>query len=228
MHDNASSSLKKAYSIFSKDDNVDRIVDEVFTTYVKRPSAKQPLLTQFCDGKNVTCPNWLSQWGSKYLGDQGKDYEQILRYYYGDIVITQASKVAGIPKSYPGYTLSVGSSGEPVRAVQEYLNRISQNYSLIPKVAVDGVYGESTADAVRTFQGIFGLPQSGNVDYATWYKISAIYVAVTKIGELRKDVYGNNGSSYICDDFIECGEGKFISPVFTTNGVVPVFKYPIG
>ena len=66
------------------------------------------------------------------------------------------------------------------------------------------------------------------MDYATWYKISAIYVAVTKIGELRKDVYGNNGSSDICDDFIECGEGKFISPVFTTNGVVPVFKYPIG
>lgn len=210
-------------------DNVERIVDEVFTTYVKRPSAKQPLLTQFCDGKNVSCPNWLSQWGSKYLGDQGRSYEQILRYYYGDIAITQASKVAGIPKSYPGYTLTVGSRGEPVRVVQEYLNRISQNYPLIKKVAVDGIYGQSTAEAVKTFQKIFGLPATGNVDYATWYKISAIYVAITKIGELRKDVNNDNkGSLNVSDDFIECGEGKFISPVFTTNGVVPVFKYPIG
>ena len=116
-----------------------------------------------------------------------------------------------------------------MRVVQEYLNRISQNYPLIKKVAVDGIYGQSTAEAVKTFQKIFGLPATGNVDYATWYKISAIYVAINKIGELRKDVNNDNkGSLNVSDDFIECGECKFISPVFTTNGVVPVFKYPIG
>ena len=68
---------------------------------------------------------------------------------------------------------------------QEFLNRISRNYPLIPKVSEDGVYGESTSGAVKTFQGIFNLPKTGVVDYATWYQISNIYVGVTKIAELR-------------------------------------------
>ncbi|MFL0165085.1 peptidoglycan-binding domain-containing protein, partial [Candidatus Clostridium helianthi] len=41
-----------------------------------------------------------------------------------------------------------------------------------------------TAEAVKTFQQIFGLPQTGVVDYATWYKISDVYVGVTRIAEL--------------------------------------------
>lgn len=52
-------------------------------------------------------------------------------------------------------------------------------------MAIDGVYGQSTANAVKTFQSIFSLPQTGIVDYATWYQISNIYVGVTKIAELR-------------------------------------------
>ena len=38
---------------------------------------------------------------------------------------------------------------------------------------------------MRTFQGIFSLPKNGVVDYATWYKISDVYVGVTRIAELR-------------------------------------------
>ena len=63
------------------------------------------------------------------------------------------------------------------------LNRIARNYPAIPKIAEDGVYGPLTADAVRTFQGIFNLPQTGVTDYATWYEISDIYVGVTRIAE---------------------------------------------
>ena len=163
------------------------MVDEIFSTYIRRFGRKQPLLTQYCDGKNVTCPQWLSQWGSKYLGDQGKVPYEILTYYYGnDIELVTADRVKGSPSSYPGYDLTIGSSGESVRMVQDFLNRISQNYPLIPKVAVDGVFGPSTAEAVRVFQGIFNLPQNGIVDYATWYKISDVYVGVTRIAELRK------------------------------------------
>ena len=55
-------------------DSISKVVDEIFSTYIRRFGRKQPLLTQYCDGKNVTCPQWLSQWGSKYLGDQGKVY----------------------------------------------------------------------------------------------------------------------------------------------------------
>ena len=167
-------------------ENISRIVDEIFSTYMKRPGRKQPLLAQYCDGIKVKCPGWLTQWGSKYLGDEGKVPFDILTSFYGtDLTLTRAEKVEGIPRSWPGYTLVLGSRGEAVRTVQEYLNRISQNYPAIPKSAVDGVYGVKTKEAVRKFQQIFALPATGNTDYATWYRISSIYVGVTEIAELR-------------------------------------------
>lgn len=172
-------------------DNISVVVDEIFTSYVKRFGKKQPLLTQYCDGERVKCPGWLTQWGSKYLGDEGKAPYDILTTFYGsDIELTQAEKVKGIPKSYPGYTLTVGSKGQPVRTIQNYLNRIARAYPLIPKLIEDGVYGPKTAESVKVFQSIFSLPQTGQVDYATWYKISDIYVGVTKIAELRSSIEG--------------------------------------
>ena len=167
-------------------DNISNIVDEIFSTYVRRIGRKQPLLTQYCDGKNVSCPGWLTQWGSKELGDQGRTPYDILKFYYGNnIELTTAEIVKGSPKSYPGYDLTVGSRGEPVRVTQEYLNRIATNYPLIPKVAQDGIYGSRTQNQVKVFQSVFGLPQTGIVDYRTWYKISEIYVGVTRIAELK-------------------------------------------
>lgn len=158
------------------------VVDEVFTNYITRPDIRQPLFTQYCDGQRVTCPTWLSQWGSKYLADQGYDYMQILRNFYGsEIFLNQAAQVAGIPASYGGELLTVGSVGADVRTIQEQLNAISNNYPLIPKIAVDGVFGDATAEAVSVFQGIFNLPRNGIVDYSTWYEISRIYVAVMQL-----------------------------------------------
>ncbi|HEY5563746.1 MAG TPA: peptidoglycan-binding protein [Clostridiaceae bacterium] len=166
--------------------NISNIVDQIFATYCKRPGVKQPLLTQYCDGTTVSCPNWLTQWGSKYLGDQGLSPIQILTHYYGtDLSLTTATAVPGVPSSYPGYVLGIGSSGPNVSKVQTYLNKISENYPAIPKVPVNGVYGKSTYDVVKLFQETFNLTPSGTVNYATWYKISDIYVAVTQIGELR-------------------------------------------
>ncbi|MEQ8155885.1 MAG: peptidoglycan-binding protein [Clostridiaceae bacterium] len=168
-------------------ENIGNVVDEIFSTYIRRVERKQPLLTQYCDGQRVQCPNWLSQWGSKYLGDQGADPFRILTNYYGtDIELVTAQQVKGIPKSYPGFTLTEGSTGTPVREIQTYLNRIADNFPAIPKMNVDGKYGPTTTSAVKKFQEVFSMPQTGNVDYATWYKISDIYVGVTKIAELRK------------------------------------------
>ncbi|MDR2073984.1 MAG: peptidoglycan-binding protein [Oscillospiraceae bacterium] len=158
------------------------VVDEIFSSYITRPNIEQPLFTQYCDGKRVTCPNWLSQWGSKDLADNGANYLDILRQYYGyDIYLEIAKEIAGVPVSYPGNTLQIGSTGNPVRTIQSQLNSISNNYPAILKLASDGIYGSATSDAVKTFQSIFNLPQTGVVDYATWYAISKIYVAVEKI-----------------------------------------------
>ncbi|MGN0481117.1 MAG: peptidoglycan-binding protein, partial [Lachnospiraceae bacterium] len=167
-------------------ENISEIVDEIFDNYLSRPNVKQPILTQYCDGKRSSCPNWMTQWGSKSLGDQGYTPIEILRYYYGDtIYINRAEEISGIPASWPGYNLDIGSSGNKVRQLQEQLNRIGDNYKKIPKLAVDGIYGENTANAVRIFQEIFDLPQTGIVDFPTWYKISDMYVRLTRIAELQ-------------------------------------------
>ena len=166
-------------------DTISAIVDELFTNYLSRPNVRQPILTQYCDGNRVSCPGWMTQWGSKALGDQGYSAIEILRYFYGDnMYINIAEEVSGIPSSWPGYVLSQGASGDKVRQIQEQLNVIAGAYPAIPKLTVDGVYGPATTNTVEVFQSIFGLPVTGTVDYRTWYKISEIYVGVSRIAEL--------------------------------------------
>ncbi len=165
--------------------SISDVVDDIFNNYLSRPNVKQPILTQYCDGKRVSCPNWMSQWGSKYLGDQSYNSIEILRYYYGDdMYINSAEQISGIPSSWPGANLDIGSSGQKVRQLQEQLNLIGEYYNQIPVLVPDGVYGERTAEAVRAFQRIFDMPQTGVVDFATWYKISDKYVRLSEIAEL--------------------------------------------
>lgn len=164
-------------------ENISYIVDTVFNNYLSRPGVVQPIFTSYCDGRKATCKG-LSQWGSKYLADQGYSAIEIIRYYYGNnMFINSTSYISGVPSSYPGYDLTVGSRGVKVMQIQQQLNRIAQNYPAIPKIAADGIFGADTKRAVEVFQGIFLLPQSGEVDYPTWYQISSVYVAVTRISE---------------------------------------------
>ena len=168
-------------------DNISVIVDEIFNTFIRRPpTARQPLLAQYCDGQKSQCPDQMTQWGSKDLGDQGMSYDEILRYFYGDnIVLSQANVVSGVPVSFPGYPLQLGSNNSYVKTIQHQLNVISNSYPALEKVAEDGVFGEATEKAVKKFQEIFNLPQTGVVDFKTWYAISGIYVATTKIASLN-------------------------------------------
>ena len=165
--------------------NISNIVDEVFGNYLSRPNVKQPILTQYCDGRKVRCPGWMTQWGSCELGEAGYSPIEILRNFYGDdMYINTAEQISGIPASWPGYDLKIGATGDKVRQLQEQLDAISSVYTAIPDISPDGIYGPATAAAVREFQSIFGLPQTGVVDFATWYKISHIYVGITRIAEL--------------------------------------------
>ena len=160
-------------------------MDEIFDAYLSRPGVRQPILTQYCDGRQVSCEGWMTQWGSCDLGKQGYSPIEILRYFYGDsIYINTAEQISGIPASWPGSDLSQGSSGPKVRQLQEQLDAIATVYTAIPRVTPDGIYGPRTAAAVQEFQSIFGLPQTGVVDFATWYRISHIYVGITRMAEL--------------------------------------------
>ncbi len=166
-------------------DNISMIVDDVFNDYVVRQGDINPLFTQYCDGKQVTCAG-LSQWGTVDLAKRGLNPYEILQNYYGDdINIVFNAPIQSVVESYPGIPLKIGNAGEDVRTIQRQLNRIAGNYSAIPKIPqTNGVYNVQTESAVRAFQEIFDLDPDGIVGKATWYKIKRIYVSVKSLGEL--------------------------------------------
>ena len=165
--------------------NVSRLVDELFNSYLRRPGFVEPLAAKFCNGTTVTCEG-LSQWGSQGLAQQGYNSTQILRSYYGDVEIVSNAPVRDYVSSYPGTPLRRGSVGPNVVIVQTELNRVSQNYPAIPKVAaVDGIFGARTENALMAFQRIFDLNPDGIVGPATWYALVRLYTAVTSLSELR-------------------------------------------
>ena len=172
----------KGRSIF---DNVAQIVDELFTTYIRRKGFVEPLSARFCNGTTVTCDG-LSQWGSEALARQGMGTMDILRRYYGnDIELVSNTPIKDIAYSYPGYPLQTGSSGNYVTVLQVMLNRIARNYPAIPRISpVDGVFGSQTEESVKQFQRIFNLTPDGIVGQATWYKLVFLYVGVTNLSEL--------------------------------------------
>lgn len=166
-------------------ENVERLVDELFNDYLRRPGFVEPLAAKFCNGTTVTCEG-LSQWGSQNLAQQGFSSDEILRSYYGNVETVFNAPIRGIAPSYPGTPLRRGSSGPNVVVIQTALNRISQNYPAIPKIpTVDGIFGSRTEATVRAFQQIFGLEPDGIVGSATWYAIVRLYVAVNSLAELR-------------------------------------------
>ena len=169
-------------------ENISKIVDEIFNSYLVRQGFIEPLFAQYCDGDRVTCAG-LSQWGSLSLARQGYSPYEILTYYYGDdIDIVTTDDVRGITESRPPIPLSAGASGPYVEAIQRRLNRIATNYPAIPKIyPVDGVFGEDTEAAVRAFQEIFSLSVDGIVGDATWYRIQYIYNAVKRLSDLYSE-----------------------------------------
>ena len=168
-------------------ENISRLVDELFDSYIRRSGFVEPLAAKFCNGTTSTCDG-LSQWGSEDLAQQGFDSVEILRYYYGDNVeIVNDAPIRGITESYPGTPLRLGSAGPYVTVVQAALNEIGQNYPAIPRLTVDSIFGEDTEAAVRAFQEIFNLTPDGIVGKATWYRINRAYVAVQRLGELRSE-----------------------------------------
>lgn len=169
-------------------ESISRIVDRIFNEYVRRKGQNAPYFTSFCNGTTVSCQG-LSQWGTVTLANQGYSPLQILRSYYPkDIEIAQTNIITGSLSSYPGTPLKTGSSGLNVQTIQTYLNRIRRNYPAIPAITDQaGTFGASTKSAVTKFQSIFGLTPDGIVGKATWYKISSLYTAVTRLAELNSE-----------------------------------------
>ena len=166
-------------------DNISLIVDDIFNDYVVRQGEIQPLFTAFCNGTTSKCDG-LSQWGTVSLAESGLSPFAILQNYYGNnIGIVENAPVSNNTESFPGVPLRLGDAGNNVDIIQTRLNRISNNYPAIPKINdPEGVFGIDTQNAVRTFQEVFNLNASGEVDKATWYKIIQYYNGVKGLAEL--------------------------------------------
>ena len=157
------------------------VVDEIFMEYLKFPNRSFPFFAQYSDGINVVRDGWLSQWGSKTLGEQGYTALQIVRHYYGNTIeLAIAEIVPNLPTSFPGFNLEEGACGEYVQLMQNALNKIRGSYPAMPLISnTNGIFDKETTEAVKKFQSIFNLPVTGIVNFATWYRISAVYVAVS-------------------------------------------------
>lgn len=162
------------------------IVDEIFNRYLTRPNNIEPLFASYCNGTTTTCAG-MSQWGTVALAEDGKTSEEILGFYYGNVLITETNDIRTPEESYPGEPLSFGSESEDVRILQEQLNRIAINFPQLPLIEVNGIYGESTVNTVREFQRLFILPVTGVTDKSTWYRISQIYASVKRLSEITSE-----------------------------------------
>ena len=169
-------------------ENVNRLVRQQFTDYISRQGFVEPLYAQYCDGIEIQC-NGLSQWGSVELAERGFSPYEILTYYYGDnIDIVTDAPVRGITASLPPYPLQLGSVGDDVRTLQIRLNRISDNFSAIPKINPPfGTFSFDTEEAVKEFQRAFNLTPDGIVGQQTWYMIQQVYNSVKRLNDLNSE-----------------------------------------
>ncbi len=188
-------------------ENINNIVQELFNDYVVKSNQIQPYFTSYCDGRKKTC-NGLSQWGSVDLANNNKTPIEILKYYYGnDISIFKDAPVGENQYGFPGYTLKLGSPGNPVMEIQRDLNRIRINYPAIPEIPGNlGLYDSKTDEAVKKFQEIFSLPITGQVDKATWYKIKYIYTSVKKLFDLYSEGLTPQEVDFLYKDELKYGD----------------------
>ncbi|MGD9568050.1 MAG: peptidoglycan-binding protein [Sedimentibacter sp.] len=94
-----------------------------------------------------------------------------------------------IEETYPGAPLKLGDSGLAVLSTKNALNTISVNFTAIPKIfPVNSEFDESMEAAVREFQNIFNLSETGIVDKATWYEIRKTYSSVRKLAETTAQI----------------------------------------
>ncbi len=72
---------------------------------------------------------------------------------------------------YPGRVLSFGLRGEDVRKLQEFLNQAATVDPNLATVAVDGIFGEETLEAVRLFRRLYGFEEGDIVGPLIWSAI---------------------------------------------------------
>lgn len=74
----------------------------------------------------------------------------------------------------------IGSQGFEVREIQYYLSVVGAYYDAVLPVDITGYFGEETEKSVKSFQQVFGLPQTGAVDRNTWNDLYRAYAGIVE------------------------------------------------
>ncbi len=119
-------------------------------------------------------------------------YSLLYDVYRGYINSLPNSQFIGTARPYPGFTVTEGQSNEYVTALQTYLNLISRTFPEIPEIAVDGVFGPATRNAVIAYQNRFGLNPDGIVGLRTWESIGSLYSDLAKGGSVASSQHIGN------------------------------------
>ena len=111
----------------------------------------------------------------QYQGFSGLKQDGIIGKETWDYIVADYEELPVKPTDeYPGYVLRPGASGSDVRNMQLKLNNVYPVYTAINYQSVDGKYGSNMTNAVRRFQGQFGLTVDGLIGEMTWNKIVAV------------------------------------------------------
>ena len=92
------------------------------------------------------------------------------------------------PQTWPQLIIQVqqGSNGDAVRAVQSQIHSRGDGAN---QIAVDGIFGPVTNDAVRAFQTLLGLSVDGIVGQQTWNQLVNGYLAAPDPQTAAQDVF---------------------------------------
>ena len=82
-------------------------------------------------------------------------------------LVSQGQTFYGFSRQYPG-VLREGMSGNSVRILQYMLDILAEFDNILKPVAIDGVFGPNTTQAVRQYQNAAGLTPDGVVGRETW------------------------------------------------------------
>ena len=119
------------------------------------------------------------QYGLAQDGIVGRNTWNMLQTVYNDILSSFPGEFAVYNQYrnlfYPGYNLVNGSTGSAVRQLQEFLRVLAKNVASVPTVAVDGIYGTQTGNAVNAAQRYFGLQVVPYVSPTLWNKLLEYY-----------------------------------------------------
>ena len=103
-------------------------------------------------------------------------WERLYAAYRASIAEKQApARIAHFPQIPENYRVEVGDAQFLVSIIQHALQELAVVYEGLDDVPLSGAYDEQTAAAVRRFQAVYGLPEDGAVDRATWNALADAY-----------------------------------------------------